>query len=226
MKSGTDASAAYLDRLAEDARFLLRGWPDGAVEDMWCGLLAAVGAWKMEHGDRPGMDMADWVEVLRGYSPFENLLEQVARFDAEAKGRRAGAPLPRLCAIVVIKAADCGNWITAAKALPPVAGSASQARRRLGAKSNDIVTKMATAYLRRHPAATNRQVFEHLRSFSGTHMAFNDDEDAAHPGLDYFPATSSRDSKVIDYTAFSKRMNKIRRHLGLLLRIRYLRKPV
>ena len=209
------------NNLLEDARRLLRGWPESAIEGVWASLRAAVGAWKLEYDNSPGLDAADWIEKLssEGYLPLADLLADIRVVEAQA-GRRSTKPLPRLYAVVVLKAVSANDTITALKAIVPVRESLEQARRRTGATSADIVTRMATAYLRANPDARNRQVFEHVQGMAVCHDLFSE-PDEVEAGrrrgavLDYLPHRAARESKLIDAILFSKRMHKIRRRLGL-----------
>jgi hypothetical protein len=206
-----NAQAALMNEWLFDAQLLLAGWNPAQIDSVWLGLHAIVAAWKLDHGDAGG-DAADWIIRIGGSPELDNLLAEVEQIDLHATGRHHKS-LPRLLAVVVIKAVASGDAITATKAIGPVRDSLNQASRRKGAHSTDVVTMMITRYLRANPDISNPELERHILDSADGHFMFHEPEAPAI--LDYIPRRGACDSKTLTRVRLQQRIHKVRVRVGI-----------
>lgn len=200
-----------MGRLNADAQLLLSRWTPEQVDSVWRTLQGTVASQEAAHGGMTGAAL-DWINQYGGSPEFVGLLDEVDQIDFVATGRHH-KPLPRLLAVVVIKAVASGDAITATKAIGPVLESLNQARRRIGAHSADVLTVMIGRYLQSSPDSSNLVLEQHLAEIAKAHPLFHEPEEPFV--LDYVPRPGANDSKTLTRIRLQQRISKVRRRLGI-----------
>ncbi len=197
--------------LNSDARRILNGWPTEQIDSVWLRLRGNVAGRETVYPVQAS-DALVWIGQHKESPEFATLINQVEQIDLAATGRRHKA-LPRLLAVVAIKAVASGDAIAATKAVTLVRESLNQARRRKGVHGADALTDMISRHLQSNPDSSNLVLEQHLAEIAKAHPLFHDPEEPFV--LDYVPRRGANKSKTLTRLRLQQRICKVRRRLGI-----------